>query len=197
MSEAASVTLQKVCEEFLAEVLAELQDGLKESSSLVQASRKHAEESVAKITETGRKQAESLRRQILGTAELEARNMKLRALEKAVNDVFEEALGRIAKAPPSKYEKSLSGLIKEGIQVIGSEAHVACNERDRKLVSSLLERLNEGGMKLTLADERVQTLGGVVLHSPDGTIRFDNTVEARLERIRPELRKDIAGLLSG
>jgi V/A-type H+-transporting ATPase subunit E len=197
LSRAASDTLQKVCDEFLGEVLAELDEGLKESSSLVQNSKKEAEESVAKITEAANKQAESLRRQILGTAELEARNMKLRALEKAVNGVFQEAIGRVAKAPPSRYEKSLTGLIREGVQVIGPEAHVACSERDRRLVSSIIERLNEEGMKLTLGKDKVDTLGGVVLYSPDGTIRFDNTVEARLERTRPELRKDVAALLSG
>jgi len=40
-------------------------------------------------------------------------------------------------------------------------------------------------------------MGGVVLTTSDGSIRFDNTFEARLERTKPTLRKDVAAILAG
>ena len=60
-----------------------------------------------------------------------------------------------------------------------------------------MRNLNREGAKLTLDDEVLHTIGGVKLESQDGTVRFDNTFEARLERARQELRKDVANALKG
>jgi vacuolar-type H+-ATPase subunit E/Vma4 len=42
----------------------------------------------------------------------------------------------------------------------------------------------------------LEALGGLRASTPDGRIRVDNTVEARLEKARPELRRKLAALLS-
>ena len=48
-----------------------------------------------------------------------------------------------------------------------------------------------------VSEKTLSSIGGIVLATPDRAIRFDNTFEARLERLRPQLRKEVAGLLSG
>lgn len=197
MSKAAADTLEKVSGEFEAEVMADLEAGRRDALSRIESVRKEAAEAVSKILETSVKQAESTRRQIIGAAELAARNTRLKSLDKAVNEVFDLATKEISSTSGSSYEKSIAGLIKEGIGVIGQKAKVQCSAKDKKVVASAIKKLEGGHAKLTLDDTPVETMGGVVLTTDDGSIRFDNTFEARLERMKPTLRKDVAGILAG
>lgn len=103
---------------------------------------------------------------------------------------------RLSKVAPSARAKSLEGLIQEGVSVIGNRAKVSCSEKDKKGVYRLVRKLSKGSVKLTPDGNSIQTLGGVVLTSSDGTVKFDNTFEARLERLRPTLRKQVADILT-
>ncbi len=196
MSRAASDTLAKVSGEFEAEVLAEIESGKRDDLAKIESARKETEGGVAKILETGAKQAESVKRQIIGAAELEARNAQLKALEAAVNDAFEQATKALGGSSGADFDRAVAGLIQEGLDVIGSRAKVQCASKDRRLVAGAIKRIGERA-KLTLDDEPIETIGGVVLSTPDGTVRFDNTFEARLERMRPTLRKEVAAVLTG
>jgi V/A-type H+-transporting ATPase subunit E len=197
MSKAAADTLEKVSGEFEAEVVADLEAGRKDALARIESARKDATEAVSKILETSVKQAESTRRQIIGAAELAARNAQLKSLEKAVNEVFDLATKEISSASGPSYEKSIAALIKEGTEVIGQRAKVLCSSKDRKAVASAIKKFEGGQTKLTLEEKPVETLGGVVLTTLDGSVRFDNTFEARLERTKPTLRKDVAAVLAG
>ncbi|MDA4128372.1 MAG: V-type ATP synthase subunit E family protein [Thaumarchaeota archaeon] len=190
-------TLGKVSSQFSSEVLADTEEGKRKALNHLESTRRATVDEISKINETSAKKAESLRRQIIGSAELDVRNMELRVLEEAVNAVFEEALSSLEKTPSSAYEKALSRLISEGTEVLGDNVTVACNAKDRKMVASVLKELNKGPVKVTLSDESINVLGGVAMTSKDGSVRFENTFEARLERFRPLLRKDVAGLLRG
>jgi V/A-type H+/Na+-transporting ATPase subunit E len=106
------------------------------------------------------------------------------------------AMAKVAKASPAEYEKAITHLLAQGVEFIGPEAKVGCSAKDKKVVSAAIKKLQHGS-KLTLDDEGVRTIGGVVLTTPDGTVKFDNTFEARLERLRPMLRREVAGLLTG
>lgn len=196
MSKAAADTLEKVSGEFEAEVLADLENGRKETLAKVESARKETAETVAKILETSLKQAESVKRQILGAAELEARNAQLKSLERAVSGAFDQATKAISESTGTDHERAIGRLIQEGVDVIGTNARVLCAARDRKAVTSAIKSL-EGRERVTLGDESIQAIGGVVMMTQDGTVRFDNTFEARLERMRPALRKEVAAILTG
>ena len=196
MSTAASDTLAKVSGEFETEVLADLEAGRAETLMKIEAVRKEPAEAVSKILESGEKQAESVKRQIIGSAELNARNAQLRSLEKAVNEAFDLATKQISSESGASQDKAIVSLIQEGLDVIGPSARVQCAAKDRKAVSSAIRKFG-GKAKLSLDDEQVNAIGGVVLTTPDGSVRFDNTFEARLERTRPALRKEVAAILTG
>jgi len=197
MSKAASDTLQKVSAEFEAEVLSDMQAGRDQAVQSVQAARKETSEAVAKTIEGGERQAESVKRQIIGAAELEVRNAQLKSLESAVNEVFDSAVRRVSSLSDSAIEGSLTALIREGVEVIGPKAIVRCSAKQRKAVSSAVKKLNKGPVRLTVDEKGIETIGGVILATPDGAVKFDNTFEARLERMRPILRKEVAGILTG
>lgn len=197
MSSSTETTLQKVAGEFEGEVLAELQEGREQSLALIQTSKKEAAEAVSKILEAGTKQAEALKRQIIGAAELEARNSQLKALEEAVEEVFSNAVSQISKLEGNRYEAALRHLLTEAMEVIGPNALVSTNSKDAKEVFDIAKGIKGERGRLTPGDKRLDTIGGVVLTTPDKTIRFDNTFEARLERLRPTLRKEVAAVLNG
>jgi V/A-type H+-transporting ATPase subunit E len=196
MSKAAADTLKKVSDEFESEVLADLQEGRGQALALVESVRRDALEAIAKILQSGTKQSESLKRQVVGAAELEVRNAQLKVMEEAVNEVFGEAIHSIPKTSPARYEKSIIRLIKEGVDVIGPRASVTCSAGDRKAVASAVRRLSKGQVKLAMDPKSLNVIGGVVLTTTDGSIRFDNTFETRLERMKPVLRKEVAALLT-
>jgi len=196
LSKAASDTLEKVSGEFETEVLADLASGRSETLARIQAVRKETTEAVGKILETSEKQAQSVKRQIIGAAELDARNAQLRSLERAINEVFDLAAKQISLVSGVPQEQAVATLIREGLDVIGPRAKVSCASKDRKAVSSAIRKLGRKA-KLSLDDGEIDTMGGVILTTPDGTVRFDNTFEARLERMRPTLRKAVAAILTG
>jgi len=196
MSKAASETLEKVSREFEAEVLAELEGARGQALSIVHSARKETTQVVTKILETSVKQSESLKRQLIGAAELEARNAQLKSLEKGVNEVFDAAAKEVAGTSGPRYEQSLTQLLKEALEVIGPEAIVHCSSKDKRGVWAAMRRLRDGEVNLTLDDRSIDTVGGVVLTTKDGSVKFDNTFEARLERLKPSLRKEVAGILT-
>ena len=196
MSDTANDTLTKVSDEFQSEVLADLEEGRSSAAAAIEAARKDSSDLVSKILDEGDRQADSITKQVIGSAELESRNAQLMALERAVNEVFDSAIKRLEVIPPGERESSVTRLIKEGIDAIGPLAIVSCNASDKKLVASVVRKLNKAPVKLSVSNDPIQTLGGVVLTTADGSVRFDNTYEARLERMRALLRRDVATLLS-
>jgi len=197
MSKAFADTLGKVSGEFESEMLAELQDGKGQALSTVESSRKEARVAVTKILETSFKQADSLKRQIIGAAELEVRNAQLRALERVVVEVFDSAVKEIQQGLGSRYEKSLERLVREGVEAIGPNARVHCSSKDRKAVLAVISKLGGNQSRLILAEKSIDTFGGVVMSSMDGSVGFDNTFEARLERMKQTLRLEVSTVLSG
>jgi V/A-type H+-transporting ATPase subunit E len=196
MSKATADTLEKVSGEFETELLAELQEGREQAFSTVESSRREAKVAVTRILEASVKQGESLRRQIIGAAELDVRNVQLKTLEKAVVEVFDAAMKELGESSGARYEASLTRLVKEGLEVIGPRAKIYCRSKDRRMVSAILHKL--GGSQYTLIPEvkSIDTIGGVVMTSMDGSVRFDNTFEARLERMQPTLRMEVSAMLT-
>jgi len=196
LSKATTDTLEKVSGEFESELLAELQKGKEQALSTVKLSRRETRVAVTKILDASVKQAESLKRQIIGAAELETRNAQLRTLEKAVVEVFDVAVKELQEESGPRHEKSMALLLREGLEVIGPKAKVYCNSNDRRVVSAAMRKLGGTQSKLVLEEKSIDTIGGIVMSSMDGSVRFDNTFEARLERMKPTLRMEVSTVLT-
>jgi V/A-type H+/Na+-transporting ATPase subunit E len=48
-----------------------------------------------------------------------------------------------------------------------------------------------------LSDQHIDVLGGIRIKSSDGTMTYDNTLDSRIERLKPLIRKNIAQMLRG
>lgn len=143
-----------------------------------------------KIISDGNKEADKIEKQIIGSADLEARNKQLMALEEGVNKVFSKALDEITNTARSgDYSNLIKSLLDESTKILGTtEVIVSTNTKDKDLVQSMLSQFPGS----ELSSELIDCLGGVMIKSKDGTTSFDNTLDARIERLKPLIRKEIA-----
>ena len=143
-----------------------------------------------KIISDGNKEADKIEKQIIGSADLEARNKQLMVLEEGVNKVFSKALDEITNTARSgDYSNLIKSLLDESTKILGTtEVIVSTNTKDKDLVQSTLSQFPGS----ELSSELIDCLGGVMIKSKDGTTSFDNTLDARIERLKPLIRKEIA-----
>lgn len=189
--QALEATIDKILRGAEEEVLANVESARKESRGAIDGAVPELEAEYDKIVSDGRKEADKIEKQIVGSSDLEARNRQLVALEEAVDGVFAKALERIAGAErDADYAALVRSMVEESARMLGTtEIVISTNSRDRGLVESVLPQFH--GAEIS-ADE-AECLGGVVARSKDGTMKFDNTLDARIERLKPLIRKEIAG----
>ena len=188
----------------LAEILAALRSEGEEEIARITAERDAA---VADLTQTGREQArqaeaaaatardESLSQDaavIRHRAELHV----ARRLQEAREAVFQEILGlardRLSRhrSDPT-YPATLAVLARECSEFLGAIDAVVADPRDEELVEKILSDLGPADLLFSL-----ECWGGIVAHDGKGvTVR--NTLEDRLRRAEPDLRRQIGQLVPG
>lgn len=183
-------TVEKILQSTEEQILASLQGSLKSSQETLSNSRTSLEQEYDKILSEGKKEAEKLEKQIIGNADLEARNKQLLLVEESIEKVFDSAIKKIKDADRSKdYTKLISSMLEESISAIGtSDIVIQTNSKDKPAVESLLSKFPGA----TLSSDPIECLGGIKVQSKDGTMTFDNTIDARIERLKPLIRKNIA-----
>ena len=183
-------TIDKILDQTRKRIGSELDGALAESSKTLDGARAGLEAEYDKIISDGRKEADKIQKQIVGSSDLEARNKQLLLVEEAVGRAFGEALGRISDMDrDDSYAELVGSLVREATDTLGStEVVVYTSEKDREVVGSVLN----GFPGSQLADDIIECLGGVRIVSTDGTMTFDNTLDARISRLKPLIRKQIA-----
>ena len=171
-------------------IITELESSISVSKETLDNSLTKLEQEYDKIISDGKKEADKIAKQIVGSSDLEARNKQLVALEDAVEQVFSKALDQVKNASQNEdYSNLIKSLIDESSKVLGtSDVVVYTNAKDKDLVNSIISE--SSGTEL--ASDTIDCLGGVVVKSKDGAMTFDNTIDARIERLKPLIRKEIA-----
>lgn len=183
-------TIEKILHTTEDQILSSLKDALKSSKDTIANSNSALEQEYDKIVAEGKKEAEKLEKQLVGNADLDSRNKQLLLVEESIEKVFEKAIKKIHDTSrDDKYSKLISSIITEAIEAIGTkDVVIQTNSKDKAVVESLLSKFPGA----TLSPDAIECLGGVKVQSKDRTMIFDNTVDARLERLKPLIRKDIA-----
>ncbi|RMW35814.1 MAG: V-type ATP synthase subunit E [Nitrosopumilus sp.] len=187
---ALETTISKILEQTEKSVISNVESALNESLKTLDDSVPKLEQEYDKILADGKKEADKIEKQIIGSADIEARNKQLMALEDAVDKVFSKALEQIANADRSgDYSNLIKTMIEEATQILGtSEITVSTNAKDKDVVQSTLSQFSGA----ELSSDTIDCLGGVIVKSKDGAMTFDNTIDARIERLKPLIRKEIA-----
>ena len=183
-------TIDKILAQSEEEVYSSLKSTFDESLQTLAKSETKFEQEYERIVADGKKEAEKIEKQIVGSSDLESRNRQLRLVSEYVQKAFDKAIEQIKSAnSDANYSKLIETLLSEAIDTLGTkDVNIATNSKDKEIVNSLLSKFP--GSKLS--SETIDCLGGVVVSSKDGSMSFNNTIDARLDRMKPLIRKEIA-----
>jgi V/A-type H+-transporting ATPase subunit E len=183
-------TIDKILSQTESNILSSLNSALTESKQKLDDSVDTLEQEHNQIISNGRKEADKIEKQIIGGSDLEARNKQLITVEESIDKVFTKAVEEIANADRSgDYSNLIKSLLDESTKNLGTtEIIVYTNSKDKDIVQSALSQYSGA----ELSSETIDCLGGVKVKSKDGAMTFDNTLDTKIERLKPLIRKDIA-----
>jgi len=183
-------SIDTIVEKAEKKILVNLENSFSDAKQTLYDSIPKLEQEFDKIISDGKKEADKIEKQIIGSSDLEVRNKQLLALEIAIDKVFTKALDQIANTNHSAdYSKLIKTLLDESIEILSTtKVIVSTNSKDKDIVQSLLSKYPGA----ELSSQTINCLGGIVVKSKDGAMTFDNTLDARIQRLKPLIRKDIA-----
>ncbi len=145
-------------------------------------------------------QAEARRRQLLATAQQQAQMLWLKKREEILERVFNRAQKEFSTvADWADYPNVLRQLVEEAVSHLDvKEIRVRADLCSAKyLADGTLDELGRK-LKLTLSlGEPLPHGTGVIAETLDGHQQFDNTLEARLSRMKDSLRVPVYQILTG
>ena len=183
-------TVDKILNQTQVEILTSLKNSFDESIETLSKSQNSLEQEYDKTIDEGRKESEKIEKQIVGSSDLESRNKQLLLVEESVEKVFDKAIEKIkATNRNEEYSKLITTLLNEATEALGTtEVMIYTNSKDQDVVKQTLSKYSGA----ELSSETIDCLGGVEIKSKDGSMSFNNTIDARINRMKPLIRKEIA-----
>ena len=184
------VTVDKILSQSETELLSSLQKSRDESIETLSKSQPSLEQEYDRIIDEGKKEAEKIEKQIIGSSDLESRNKQLTLIQEHIEKAFENAIKKISTTTRDEnYSKLITALIDEATKALGTTNIVIhTNSKDKEVAKPVLSKFPGA----ELSSETIDCLGGVEVKSKDGTMTFNNTIDARIDRMKPLIRKEIA-----
>jgi V/A-type H+-transporting ATPase subunit E len=176
-----------------------IRDAEKKGEENLRKAREEAERTSVRLLAEAKEKGEMEKKRMKSSAEMEIRNKFLQVKEELVNTVFDKALARLRQfVKAESYHGYLLRFIQEAVEKLDSDTLIVyVNSEDKEwLAQGKLDKLSEKlGVKLILANETENCLGGCVVKTPDGKMSYDNTFEKRLQLLKPVLRAKVAKIL--
>lgn len=172
----------------------------KKESQIMAKAQIEAEQIRSSIIFNAQVSAKAIREEVLAESELALKRKYQTRREKLIEQVFD----RVRSSLPDlidrpEYSAALPGLIKESIQRLGtSEAILHLDKRSRDLIDpeQLTKMAGSLDMKVTVGDD-LSSGFGVIAVSPEGHRVIDNTLGARLQSQKSQLRMTVFEILMG
>ena len=183
-------TIDQVLDRNSSEFSQSLKNSLEDAQKTLTDSLPMLEEEYEKIMSDGRKEADKIAKQIVGSADLATRNKALLLVQESADKVLEKAKEKIQNMDRnSEYSSLITKLLTEATEALNtSDVIVYTNSKDKEVVQSAVSNISGAEM----SNDTIDCMGGVKVTSKDGSMSFDNTIDARIELLKPLIRKDIA-----
>lgn len=186
-----------------------LADARRQSEEIIRQARQEAEALLAKATADAAKlrqerlaqvRAEAARRKelILATVPVEAGRLRAARVEELLESVHNEVRRRLSARDGFDYRESMATLAAEAIkQMHGNSFNVKLSAADRAafgggLTEDIVCRAGRSSLNITVSNDPTLTGGGPIIEDAEGRQVIDNRLLERLERLWPELRRQIA-----
>ncbi len=166
-------------------------------ATIDKATTKSQEERDAKLA-AARADAEQKRTVVFATLPVAVGRMRAAHVEQELMALCDTVRARLLAREGFAYRETIVTLAAEAIAGMEGDAFVLeLSEKDQKilqngLVTSVLERVGQPNLTLTLSTEAAQITSGVLVRDPQGRQVWDNSLAARLDRMWPLLRSKIA-----
>jgi len=183
-------TIDKILKQTETENLSSLKKSFEDSSEILTKSQTFLEQEYDRIIDEGKKEATKIEKQIIGSSDLESRNKQILLVEASVKKVFEKAIQKISSTTHNdNYSKLIEALLEESTNALGTtDVIISTNSKDKEIVQGLLSKFSGA----ELSSDSIDCLGGVEVKSKDGSMTFTNTIDSKIDRMKPLIRKDIA-----
>tara|TARA_Y100000590_G_scaffold183128_1_gene208644 strand:- start:595 stop:1194 length:600 start_codon:yes stop_codon:yes gene_type:complete len=183
-------TIDQVLDRNSSDFSQSLKASLEDAKKTLSDSLPMLEEEYEQIIADGKKEADKIEKQIVGSADLAARNNALLIVQESADKVLEKAKEKIQNIERnSQYSNLITKLLTEATQALNtSDVIVFTNSKDKDVVQNAVSNISGA----ELSNDQIDCMGGVKVTSKDGSMSFDNTIDARIELLKPLIRKDIA-----
>lgn len=193
LSRAVTQRVRADADQVLADAKARANDVREQGQQQAEAERKH-------ILDRATQEAERIRSQAVASAQLKARTRMLERREKLLDDVLDAARQRLPAVQQwTDYDRIVFELAREAVAQLRAErCLIRADQRALEILAggALAELATTSGRQLGLG-EALEGTTGMIAETPDKHRRYDNTLVARLERMRDELRFPVFRLLMG
>jgi vacuolar-type H+-ATPase subunit E/Vma4 len=172
--------------------------GRREAAAIAEAAAADADKVREEELERARNEASRRRESILSTVPVEAGRLRAGRVESLLNEVREEARRRLLAHEGFDYREALIELTAVAIgQMTGLSFVARFPDADRFLVcdgfqEEIVRRVDRKLLDLAVSFDPEAAQGGVVVEDAEGRQACDNGLLTRLERMWPELRRQIA-----
>ncbi|MHA1594464.1 MAG: V-type ATP synthase subunit E [Candidatus Baldrarchaeia archaeon] len=174
----------------------------REAKRIIEEAISEAKHKAEVILRRGVEESQAYKRRKIAEATLKWRIEYIKSREKFIEEVFRKANEELQNlVRTDKYRKVIKNLILDALNVLGSGEYEVIIAGDTAVSIDLNEiaRLSKEKLgidvKLSMASERVRSMGGVIVRTKDLSFVVDNTFEARLKRMYEPLRVQVARML--
>jgi V/A-type H+-transporting ATPase subunit E len=198
---------KEIMEEAEKKIRGILDDAKREAERIIADAEAKAENIVNMKKERVLKDLAEKERSEMAIARIEGKRIIYDSRWRVFDKVFEKVLEKIKEYHGSDeyYKKVLVRFILEGVKNIGSgEVILYLNSKDKEYVSKNIGSISKAiskflgrNVKLSVGDDVVRIVGGVIVTDPDGIKIFNNSFESRINRAREELAADVFDILFG
>jgi V/A-type H+-transporting ATPase subunit E len=170
---------------------------------IIEEKRREGEREAERIVRSGTEEADSLKMQKVAEARLKAKQMIIASREEIIDEAMEKSRQRLMELSSSRgYERTLQKLIEEGgVGLGGGELEIVLPEKSARTtldLGTVAEHVEEATGKKTsikVVQEKLKSIGGVIIRNADHSIMIDNTFEARIDRVLRQIRIQVAKIL--
>lgn len=183
-----------------------------EADTIRKAAQEKAKRETERVLSNGKRVASLEGQKIIAEARINVRRKRMDSQEEAIVASFNaakkalEELAEKGKRDSFVYKDIMFNLIVSASEVVaGNKLELVFNQRDSKTFNKeMLREARESVKKrtgreisLSLTDDTIQCLGGVVVRDLEKQVEVHNTLETKLNQLKENLRVDVAKILFG
>jgi vacuolar-type H+-ATPase subunit E/Vma4 len=186
------------------EAAALVREAVEEKDRKISSAQEEVKQLRSRMIEDAKTEAAVRHEERLGAIRTELKRQLLTRREELIGQAWEQALEEMKDyVKGEEYRGELKDLVVRTAGLVeGDTFLVDANPRDLATIGELKEEIEEAlsrekGARTMVLGREIGCTGGVEMSDPERSIVLDRTYEAKIRRLKPELRSKLAVILTG